>query len=67
MPRRILPPDLITLNEAAARLGISWDTAKNLANEGTFPGDAARRVGRQWRVSVPKLERWLHGEQQEAS
>jgi excisionase family DNA binding protein len=57
-----LPNDLITLPEAARRLGIGIDTAKRLVREGQFPGGAALRVGRQVRVSVPRLEHWLHGE-----
>lgn len=58
-----LPPDLITITDAARRLGVSVETAKKLLRDGHFPGDAALRVGRQIRVSVPRLERWLHGEQ----
>lgn len=57
-----LPQDLITLPDAARRLGIGIDTAKRLVREGEFPGGAALRVGRQVRVSVPRLERWLHGD-----
>jgi excisionase family DNA binding protein len=57
-----LPADLITLPEAARRLGIGIDTAKKLVRSGEFPGGAALRVGRQVRVSVPRLERWLHGD-----
>jgi excisionase family DNA binding protein len=65
MPRdavTLMPPDLITLPEAARRLGISLDTAKRLVRAGQFPGDAAFHVGRQIRVSVPRLERAIHGE-----
>lgn len=57
-----LPPDLETLPEAAVRLGISAKTAQRLAAAGKFPGGAAIKVGKNWRVSVPKLERHLHGE-----
>ena len=65
MPSRVveeMPPDLITITEAARRLGISVDTAKKLYRAGEFPGDAAFKIGRQLRVSVPRLERVLHGE-----
>ena len=44
-------------------LGICADTGYTLAKEGHFPGDAAIRIGVQWRVSVPKLLRYLHGEE----
>lgn len=54
--------DLITLPQAANRLGISARTAQRLAAAGEFPGGAAIRVGRKWVISVPKLERALHGE-----
>lgn len=60
--------DLITIPEAARRLGTHKDTAYRLAREGRFPGDAAVLLGtRRWRVSLPKLNRFLHGEQQVAS
>jgi hypothetical protein len=57
-----LDPDLITLPASAVRLGISEKTAQRLARAGKFPGGAAIQIGRQWRVSVVKLERFLHGE-----
>ncbi|HVX20938.1 MAG TPA: helix-turn-helix domain-containing protein [Acidimicrobiales bacterium] len=56
-----LPPDLLTIPQAAQRLGITRVTAYRLAERGEFPGDAAFHVGRVWRVSVPKLERFMHG------
>lgn len=58
-----LPPDLLSLPAAAARLGIGRTTAFELARAGKFPGDAAIKVGAKWRVSVPKLERYLHGQE----
>jgi hypothetical protein len=33
-----------------------------MASEHRFPGDAARKVGRRWLVSRPRLERYLHGD-----
>jgi excisionase family DNA binding protein len=63
MPRLAVDnPDLATLAEAAVELGISYQTAKQLAAAGRFPGDAAVRVGGQWRVSRIRLNRYLHGE-----
>lgn len=56
-----MSPDLLTIAQAARRLGISPDTAKKLYRSGEFPGDAAFPVGRQIRVSVVKLEMYLHG------
>lgn len=58
-----LPPDLLTVPEAAKRLGISQATAYRLARKGTLPGLV--RIGHQLRVSVPRLERHLHEEPQE--
>jgi excisionase family DNA binding protein len=60
-----MPPessDLLTLPGAAKRLGIHRVTALRMAESGRFPGDAAVKVGRKWLVSVPKLDRYLHGE-----
>lgn len=54
-------PHLIGMPEAAGRLGISPVTAMRLAARGQFPGDAAKRVGRRWVVSVVRLETYLHG------
>jgi excisionase family DNA binding protein len=59
----LVPVDLITVPAAARRLGLHQDTAYRMARNGSFPGDAAIRLGtRRWRVSVPKLERYIHGE-----
>jgi excisionase family DNA binding protein len=57
-----LPPDLLTIPQAAERLGITRVTAYRLAEHGEFPGSAAFKVGRHWRVSVIRLERFMHGE-----
>ena len=56
-----LPPDLLTVPQAAARLGISLATAYRLASSGRLPG--AIKIGSHYRVSVVRLERFLHGEQ----
>ena len=53
--------DLLSIVEACKLLGISEDLGYQLANAGTFPGDAAIKIGGRWRVSRPVLERYLHG------
>ena len=53
-------PDLITIPEAARRLGLHPDTIYDRCREGAFP--PALKLGARWLVSVPRLERWLHGE-----
>lgn len=55
-----LPPDLLTIPQAAARLGVSPDTAYAMARDGELPG--AFRVRGQWRVSAVRLDRHIHGE-----
>lgn len=54
-----LPHDVELLSWAAEQLGIAESTAYRLAPIGAIPG--AFRVGAQWRVSVPKFEREVHG------
>jgi hypothetical protein len=54
-----LPDDVATLAWAAERLGIGESTAYRLAPLGQIPG--AFKVGAQWRVSVPKFMREVHG------
>lgn len=56
-------PDLVTIPRAAELLGIAPETAYRKAEAGTFPGNAAIRVGSRWRVSLPKLRHHLHGEE----
>lgn len=53
-------PDLLTVPQAAAKLGLHPDSAYRLARAGKLPG--AIQVGSRWYVSVPRLERHLHGE-----
>jgi excisionase family DNA binding protein len=57
--------DLITIPQAAARLGIHRDTLYRHCREGTF--SPAVHIGGSWRVSVPKLERYMHGDDGVAS
>jgi excisionase family DNA binding protein len=63
MAARSLPDDVKPLSWAAERLGIGNSTAYRLAPQGEIPG--AFRVGAQWRVSVPKFEREVHGTEAE--
>lgn len=51
--------DLITIPEAARRIGLHQDTLYRLARSGQFP--PAIQIGQRWVVSVPRLERHLHG------
>ena len=51
--------DLISIPDAAHRLGLHPDTLYRLCRTGQFP--PAIQIGARWRVSVPKLERFLHG------
>lgn len=55
------PPDLLTVPEAARRLRRSPDSLYRLIRAEEF--DPAVRVGGRWLVSVPKLERMLHGDE----
>jgi len=52
--------DLISIPETAGRIGIHVDTLYRLCRAGRFP--PAIQIGARWRVSVPKLERYLHGD-----
>lgn len=58
--RRHPEKDLLTVPEAAKRMGVCSETLYRLARAGQFP--PALRVGRKILVSVPKLERHLHGD-----
>ena len=52
--------DLISVPEAARRIGLHPDTVYRLARCGQFT--PAIQIGARWRVSVPRLERYLHGD-----
>jgi len=54
-----LPDDVKPISWAAKRLLISYTTAYRLAEGGSLPG--AFKVGAQWRISVPRFEREIHG------
>ena len=52
--------DLISVREAAEIVKLHPDTLYLLCRTGQFP--PAIKIGSRWRVSVPRLERFLHGE-----
>ncbi len=52
--------DLISIPETARRIGLHADTLYRLCRTGHFP--PAVQIGGRWRVSVPRLKRYLHGE-----
>ena len=54
----VVKPDLISIPEAARRVGVHSDTLYRLCRTGQFP--PAIEIGSRWRVSVPRLERFLH-------
>jgi excisionase family DNA binding protein len=51
--------DLLTVPEAARRVGRHPETLYRLCRAGQFP--PAVRIGSGWLVSVPRLDAWLHG------
>jgi excisionase family DNA binding protein len=55
-----LPPDLINVPEAARRCGLNAETLYRLIRAGNFP--PAVHFGRGIRISVPRLENFLHGD-----
>jgi predicted DNA-binding transcriptional regulator AlpA len=64
---RMEQADIISLPEAARRIGVHPETLYRLARNGDFL--PAVWIGGRWKCSVPRLERFLHGEPdgQEAS
>jgi excisionase family DNA binding protein len=54
------PDDLLKVPEAARRLGVNPETLYRLIKAGNFP--PAVRIGTSIRVSVPRLEQFLHGD-----
>jgi hypothetical protein len=53
-------PDLISVPDAARRIGVHADTLYRLCRTSQFP--PAIQIGARWRISVPRLERYLHGQ-----
>jgi excisionase family DNA binding protein len=62
--RATFADDLISIPEAARRVGLHADTLYRLCRRGQFP--PALQIGARWRVSVPRLERYLHADAGEA-
>ena len=66
--QEITDPDLVSIPKVGPILGKSSETLYRWARAGTFPGDAAIKLGgNSWVVSLPKLRRHLHGEVGERS
>jgi len=57
---RMVGADLITVPEAARRIGMHPDTLYRLCRTGQF--EPGIQIGARWKVSVPRLDRLLHGE-----
>ncbi len=57
---QIAAADLISIPEAARRIGLHVDTLYRLCRTGQFP--PALQIGTRWKVSIPRLERYLHGD-----
>ena len=60
--RTYLPDDVKPLAWAATQLGISRATAYRLASTNKMPGQF--RVGRLYRISVPRFMAEVHGEEE---
>lgn len=55
-----MKPRAISLKDAAARLGMSYGTARNRMAAGTFPIPHLPRIGRSWiKFSERDLDRYL--------
>ena len=55
-----LPDDLLSVPAAARRVGMHPESLYRIIRQGDFP--PAVHIGGKIRVSVPRLERYLHGE-----
>ena len=51
--------EFMSLAELASKLAIGKQAARNLCQAKGFP---AHKVGREWRISVSKFERWVETE-----
>jgi hypothetical protein len=60
LPDQLAAPDLISVPDTARRIGLHADTLYRLRRTGQFT--PAIHIGGRWKVSVPRLERYLHGE-----
>jgi len=61
VPVTLVPADLITVPEAASILHVHPESLYRIIRRGDFP--PAVHIGGACRVSVPKLSRYLHGEE----
>ncbi len=52
--------DLLKVPDVAPIVGVHQDTLYRLCREGKFP--PAVQIGNQWRISRPRLIRFLHGD-----
>jgi predicted DNA-binding transcriptional regulator AlpA len=52
--------DLLSIPATARCIGLHADTLYRLCRTGQFP--PAIQIGGRWRVSVPRLARYLHGD-----
>lgn len=59
MAHRLKSKAVIPLADAAPLLGVGRTKAWELAERGEFPG--AFRVGRHWKVSLPRFNHEVHG------
>lgn len=59
MTDRLKSKTVLSLAEAAPLLGVSRNTAWELALRGEFPG--AFKVGSRWKVSIPRFNHEVHG------
>jgi excisionase family DNA binding protein len=57
---RMVAADLISVPEAARRIGMHPDTLYRLCRTHRFA--PALQIGSRWLVSVPRLQKFLHGE-----
>jgi len=62
---KVVKPDLISIPGAARRVGVHSHTLHRLCRTGQFP--PATHIGSRWRVSVPRLKRFLHVDESEGS
>lgn len=63
MADRLADPDLVSLEEAAALLGMNRNTVYRYARAGLLPG--AIKVGSLWRFSLVRYRRTIHGQDSE--
>ena len=55
-----MKPKAVSLREAAARIGLSYQTGRRRVAEGTFPIPELPRTGRSWhRYSERDIDRYL--------